>query len=108
MYRNKIIETDNVEEEYGKVCWIFGTGVDYPKRPLSKGHVRGRNYFGAFAVAENKRDPEKSFLELYVHTDLGGNIPQSLVEKFLPMQQMSYVESVKKEARRRLKARRKS
>ena len=34
---------------------LLGTGVDYPKRPLSKGHIRGRNYFGAFAVAENKR-----------------------------------------------------
>ncbi|XP_009858039.2 stAR-related lipid transfer protein 6-like [Ciona intestinalis] len=89
--------------DYGKTCWIFGNSVDIPDRAITPGCVRGLNYPGGYGVAENKRSPDKCFVELYVHTDVGGMIPRSLVEAALPLQQVSYVTHLVKEVKRRKK-----
>ena len=39
---------------------------------------------------------------MYVNTDVGGMIPTSLVEKALPSQQIEYIESIVREAKRRI------
>jgi len=70
--------------------------------PITESYVRATNHPLGYAISEDIRDPNKCYLEMYVNTDVGGMIPTSLVEKALPSQQIEYIESIVREAKRRI------
>jgi len=65
----KTYEKDALHPEYGRVSWCYAKSVELPERPTSSNVVRGKDYSAGFAVAENKKDPSKSYLEIYYDTD---------------------------------------
>lgn len=103
IYYYKTYDQDSLNADYGRISWVYARSVELPaERPVSTKVVRGKNYPAGFGIAENKKDPSKCYFELYVHTDVGGMLPKSLVEAGLPSQQVSYITAVCKEARKRL------
>ena len=102
LYVYKTFTEDGNNPAYGVTSWIFAESIEHPKRPLSSDCIRGKNFPGGFAVAQNKADLNKCFLELYTNCEIGGMLPRSIVETALPSQQLSYIESVKAEAKRRV------
>jgi len=44
---------------------------------------------------------------MYVNSDIGGSIPRSVIEAYLPHQQVSYLECLKSEVKKRFDKRRK-
>ncbi|CAK8684617.1 unnamed protein product [Clavelina lepadiformis] len=102
VYYFKTYEDDEGNPDYGKVCWIFAESIEYPGYPITKQFVRAANFPAGYSVAENKRNPSKSIMELYVNTDIGGMLPRSIIEAALPSQQVSYIKSIKTEVKRRM------
>lgn len=90
--------------DYGKTHWIFGKSVEDLNYPVTAKHVRATSHPLGYGVAEDRLDSNKSYLELFVNTDVGGSLPRTLVERALPSQQLLYIDTVVKEAKRRMKA----
>uniref|UniRef100_H2YL05 START domain-containing protein n=1 Tax=Ciona savignyi TaxID=51511 RepID=H2YL05_CIOSA len=101
LYYFRKYDSDSRNPDYGKTCWIFATSIDYSFHPPTPGCVCAKNYPAGYAVAQDKRNPNKSIMELYVNCDIGGKLPRSLVEAALPSQQVAYVKSVVKEVKHR-------
>ncbi|GAU98885.1 hypothetical protein RvY_09968 [Ramazzottius varieornatus] len=58
--------------------------VEHPDAPETKGFVRGFNHPNSlFCYAVESKPNETRFVQ-YVHSDLGGMLPQSLVESAIP------------------------
>lgn len=91
-----------VNSEFDRISWIFAENIEMSERPITSKFVRAHNYPTGYAVCRCKDDPYKTKLCLYINMDIGGMIPRSLIERYLPAQQMSYIESVKNEVKRRL------
>jgi len=80
-------------------------GINYEKEmPLSKKYVRGTNYPTGYAITPLKSDESKTLIECYLDTDIGGLLPQKLVEAVLPSQQIKYLQGVEVECKRRMNA----
>merc|ERR1739838_400046 len=71
------------------------------KFPGIKKYVRGMNYGSGYAVAASKSDPQKTYIEGYLDTDIGGMLPVSIIERALPGQQFDFFEGLVKEAKKR-------
>lgn len=90
-----------LNEDHGTLYWIAAKSVVHPKAPITKNFVRGTNYPTGYVMYQLKSDPEKTAIEGYLDTDIGGMLPQRMVEAALPVQQMKYLEGVEVEATKR-------
>nr|XP_039261039.1 stAR-related lipid transfer protein 5-like [Styela clava] len=99
-YFKKHIPSDDAE--FDRISWILAGNIEVAERPITSKYVRAHNHPTGYAVRRYKNNPNKSNLCLYINVDIGGMIPRSLIERFLPSQQVLYIESVKKEVFRRL------
>jgi len=95
-------ENMNLElnQDYGEINCVFTRSVKLEEYPIQKNPVRAFNHPTGFLVAGSKSDPNKSYVELYVNSDIGGLLPQRLVDAALPGQQISYLNILLKEAKR--------
>lgn len=92
----------SLENDFDRISWIFAESIDVPARPATSKYVRAHNYPTGYAVCRYRHDQNKCKLVLYINIDIGGMIPKYLVEKALPAQQASYIESVKQQVSRML------
>jgi len=101
IFNTKSYEQNHLIQDFGKSHWIFAKSIEDSSFPLNTKYVRAKNYPLGYGVIEDNGNRNISHVELYVNTDIGGNIPQTIVEKALPSQQIAYIQTVKKEALRR-------
>jgi len=88
-----------IDQDYGKTSWVFARSVEDAAFPVVSSPVRATNYPTGYLVAESISKPESCYVELYVNTDIGGLLPQSLVEIALPGQQIQYLKTIAKQAK---------
>jgi len=101
IFNTKTYEKNDFIQGFGKSHWIFAKSIEDSSYPLNTKYVRAKNYPLGYGVIEDNVNPNVTHVELYVNTDIGGNLPQTIVEKALPSQQIAYIQTVKKEALRR-------
>jgi len=89
--------------ENGEKSFWTGKSVKDKQFPFQKSFVRGTNHTCGYAVAESASDKNKTYVECYLNTDIGGLLPQTLVESALPGQQLKYLEGVIAEVKKRQK-----
>jgi len=98
-------ETNNIKigEDHGTIKWVVAQGISYEQEfPKSKKYVRGFNYPTGYAITPIKSDESKTLVECYLDTDIGGLLPQKVVEAALPSQQIKYLQGVEVECKRRI------
>lgn len=88
------------KQDYDRVSWIFAESIKYPERPETSDYVRAWNYPTGYAVSRYRKDHNKCRLTLYINVEIGGMIPRYVVESAIPRQQVTYIESIEKQARR--------
>lgn len=71
-------------------------GVEYPNYSPTSDHVRGRNYPCSIACYKIPGEPKKTRVESYLQSELGGMLPQSLVENALPSNILDFYSCLKK------------
>ncbi|XP_060611190.2 stAR-related lipid transfer protein 5 [Anolis sagrei] len=62
----------------------MATHVDHPLCPVQPNYVRGLNYPCGCICIPTPGEPNKTQLLSFFQTDLGGNLPQTVVESFFP------------------------
>jgi hypothetical protein len=65
--------------------------ISYPDAPASSDCVRGTNYPSAIICGRIDGSPDKTLLTTYIQSDIGGMLPQSIVEQALPSSQLGFV-----------------
>ena len=70
--------------------------VENHECPYSKKNVRAETIISGYYMQDDPNDPEKSILGVLSQTDLKGNIPHVLVNKFAPKSSRGWVKSLYK------------
>ncbi|XP_042330163.1 stAR-related lipid transfer protein 5 isoform X2 [Sceloporus undulatus] len=70
--------------------------VDHPLCPPQPNYVRGLNYPCGCFCTPAPGDPNKTHLISFFQTDLGGNLPQTVVESFFPSNITGFYSSLAK------------
>ncbi|XP_003229424.1 stAR-related lipid transfer protein 5 [Anolis carolinensis] len=70
-------------DEDGTIASV-ATHVDHPLCPAQPNYVRGLNYPCGCICIPAPGEPNKTQLLSFFQTDLGGNLPQTVVESFFP------------------------
>lgn len=91
----------HLHDDYDEIHWTVAKSLKGSKFPGIKKYVRGMNYGSGYAVAASKSDPQKTYIEGYLDTDIGGMLPVSIIERALPGQQFDFFEGLVKEAKKR-------
>lgn len=91
---------DIKEGDCDRISWIFAESIKYPDRPETSDYVRAWNYPTGYAVSRYRNNPAKCKLTLYINVDIGGRIPRYIVERAIPSQQVTYIESIQRQARK--------
>eukprot|EP00918_Siedleckia_nematoides_P069780 GHVU01152152.1.p1 GENE.GHVU01152152.1~~GHVU01152152.1.p1 ORF type:complete len:218 (-),score=31.94 GHVU01152152.1:1598-2251(-) len=71
-------------------------GVDYSDCQATSEHVRGNNLPCSIACHKVPEDPNKTRIECFIQTDLGGMLPKQLVETALPSNMVDFASCLKK------------
>lgn len=101
VFYTKVTTDIQLDNDHEDISWIIARSVKFPKCPVSKQYVRGTNYPTGYAISPLKSDCNKTKVEVYLDTDIGGMLPQKIVEAALPVQQINYLEGVVQESVKR-------
>ncbi|XP_076808044.1 stAR-related lipid transfer protein 6-like isoform X2 [Clavelina lepadiformis] len=96
LFTFRTIDTDSSQTH-----WVFATSVKDERRPETRNYVRAFTHPSGYSATAISSGRTK--VEFFINIETGGMLPRSLVEMAMPSQQIKYIESLKKEVKRRCK-----
>ncbi|XP_075849974.1 stAR-related lipid transfer protein 6 isoform X2 [Microcebus murinus] len=89
------VDLVNIKHYEGNICIISAQSVDFPGYPPSSNYIRGYNHPCGFVCSPLSENPEYSKLVTFVQTEMRGKLSQTIIEKTMPSNLVSFILNAK-------------